>query len=352
LKIENAPLPVAALAAGAEIAEHASTLSTAVAESLQSLTKLNLPAPALVKLQSEYLTQSAELWNRLLTPGSTETPALRSGDRRFASDAWSLNPATSFLSQMYLLNARTLLQLAESVEADAKTKARIRFAVQQWVDAAAPSNYLALNPEAQRKALETRGESIGLGLKHLWHDLHQGHMSQTDETVFEVGRNVATTEGSVVYENELFQLIEYKPLTAKVYARPMLLVPPCINKFYILDLQPENSLIRYTVEQGHRVFVLSWRNATSRSRSTPGIITSPTVPSARWRWSAKSPAATRSTRSASASAAPSWPRRLRRSRRVARSRRPACRCSRPSSTSAIPGCSTSSSTKPACACAR
>jgi polyhydroxyalkanoate synthase len=123
-----------------------------------------------------------------------------------------------------------------------------------------PSNFLALNPEAQRKALETKGESIVQGIQHLVHDMQQGHVSQTDESVFEVGRNVATTEGSVVYENEFFQLIEYKPATAKVHAKPMLFVPPCINKYYILDLQPANSLIRYTVEQGHRLFVVSWRN--------------------------------------------------------------------------------------------
>ncbi|MDE2454037.1 MAG: class I poly(R)-hydroxyalkanoic acid synthase [Burkholderiales bacterium] len=136
----------------------------------------------------------------------------------------------------------------------------MRFAVQQWVDASAPSNFLASNPEALQKAVETKGESLGAGLQHLLEDLKKGHVSQTDESVFEVGRNVATTEGSVVFENELFQLIEYKPLTATVHERPMLFVPPCINKYYILDLQPENSVIRYTVEQGHRTFVVSWRN--------------------------------------------------------------------------------------------
>jgi polyhydroxyalkanoate synthase len=108
--------------------------------------------------------------------------------------------------------------------------------------------------------VETQGESIAKGVANLLHDMKQGHVSMTDESVFEVGKNVATTEGAVVFENELFQLIEYKPLTAKVYERPFLLVPPCINKFYILDLQPENSLIRYCVEQGHRTFVVSWRN--------------------------------------------------------------------------------------------
>src|SRR5262249_30967734 len=160
----------------------------------------------------------------------------------------------------YLLNARTLMQLAESVEGDAKTQARIRFAVQQWVDAASPSNYLALNPDALKKAVETQGESIAQGMQHLLEDLRKGHVSQTDESVYEGARTVPTTAGTVVFENELLQLIEYKPLTAKVHERPMLFVPPCINKYYILDLQPENSVIRYTVEQGHRTFVVSWRN--------------------------------------------------------------------------------------------
>jgi polyhydroxyalkanoate synthase len=123
-----------------------------------------------------------------------------------------------------------------------------------------PAIFLAFNAEAQKKAIETKGESIAKGMQNLLHDITQGHVSMTDESLFEVGRNVATTEGAVVFENELFQLLEYKPLTTKVYERPFLLVPPCINKFYILDLQPENSLIRYAVEQGHRTFVVSWRN--------------------------------------------------------------------------------------------
>ena len=105
--------------------------------------------------------------------------------------------------------------------------------------------------------------TIAKGIQNLMHDVQQGHMSMTDESAFEVGRNVGSTEGAVVFESDLFQLLEYKPLTAKVYERPLLLVPTCINKFYILDLQPTNSLIRYAVEQGHRVFVVSWRNPDS-----------------------------------------------------------------------------------------
>ena len=228
---------------------------------------------SLAQLQSNYLQQATVLWNQSLQQFQALTgaaldksavppvPAPVLSDRRFTAPDWAENPASAFTAQLYLLNARTLLGMADQLQGDEKVKQRIRFAVQQWVDAAAPSNYLALNPEAQRKALETKGESITQGLQHLWHDIRQGHVSQTDESLFEVGRNVATSEGSVVFENSLFQLLEYKPLTPKVHERPMLFVPPCINKYYILDLQPDNSLIRYTVAQGHRVFVMSWRNA-------------------------------------------------------------------------------------------
>jgi polyhydroxyalkanoate synthase len=206
-------------------------------------------------LQQEYVKSATQLWQQALT-----AQPLASGDKRFAAQAWGTNPLAAFAAASYLLNARTLMELADAVQADEKTRARIRFAIDQWVAAAAPSNFLAFNAEAQQKAIETKGESIALGMKNLLHDLKQGHVSMTDESQFEVGRNVATTEGAVVFENELFQLIEYKPLTDKVYEKPFLLVPPCINKFYILDLQPDNSLIRYCVAQGHRTFVVSWRN--------------------------------------------------------------------------------------------
>ncbi|MDO9405934.1 MAG: class I poly(R)-hydroxyalkanoic acid synthase [Polaromonas sp.] len=219
---------------------------------------LQFDAARLQDLQQRYLQESAELWNQGLQ-ASTDAAGVAS-DRRFAAKAWQENPVARFSAASYLLNARTLMGLAEAVEGDEKTRSRVRFAVEQWMAAAAPSNFLALNAEAQKKAIETQGESIGQGLKNLLHDMQQGHVSMTDESVFEVGKNVATTEGAVVFENEFFQLLEYKPLTAKVYEKPFLLVPPCINKFYILDLQPENSLIRYAVSQGHRTFVVSWRN--------------------------------------------------------------------------------------------
>ena len=242
---------------------------------VHSLAGLGVPASAVLEVQQGYVCEAAELWNRAVEKlpavqalattvpdpvAGAGGPAKSIGDRRFASPDWAESPAAAWTAQMYLLNSRTLMKLADHLQGDAKTRARVRFAVQQWIDAMSPSNYLAFNPEAQRKALATGGESIAHGVRHLIDDLQQGHLSQTDETVFEIGRNVATTPGSVVYENEYFQLIEYAPLTDRVHARPMLFVPPCINKYYILDLQPDNSLIRYTVSQGHRLFVVSWRN--------------------------------------------------------------------------------------------
>ncbi|MDQ6685580.1 MAG: class I poly(R)-hydroxyalkanoic acid synthase [Pseudomonadota bacterium] len=219
---------------------------------------LPLDPTALTALQAEYLGEAAALWNRCWQqPGGL----LAAKDRRFAAADWAADPAAAFSAELHLLNSRTLMKLAEQVQTDAKTRARLRFAALQVADATAPSNFLALNPEAQKKAIASGGESVTQGMRQLWDDLQRGHLSQTDESAFEVGRNVATSEGAVVFENELFQLLEYKPLTPQVFARPLLIVPPCINKYYILDLQPENSLIRFCVAGGHRTFVVSWKNA-------------------------------------------------------------------------------------------
>jgi len=219
-----------------------------------SAPEIHFAPEKLQALQQQYLEEAAKLWTQGFQGKSPVA------DKRFAAQAWSENPVAAFSAAAYLLNTRTLMGLADAVQTDAKTRARIRFAVEQLTAAAAPSNFMVFNAEAQKKAIETKGESVARGLTNLIHDMRQGHVSMTDESIFEVGKNVATTEGAVVFENELFQLIEYKPLTAKVYEKPFLLVPPCINKFYILDLQPENSLIRYAVSQGQRTFVISWRN--------------------------------------------------------------------------------------------
>ena len=220
----------------------------------QSAPEIHFSPEKVKALQQKYMEEAMGLFSQGMSLPETK------GDKRFADSSWATNPIAAYSAAVYTLNARTLMGLADAVDADEKTRTRIRFAIEQWTAAAAPSNFLAFNAEAQKKAIETKGESIAKGMKNLMHDMQQGHVSMTDESLFEVGKNVATTEGAVVFENELFQLIEYKPLTAKVYEKPFLMVPPCINKFYILDLQPENSLVRYAVAQGHRTFVVSWRN--------------------------------------------------------------------------------------------
>ena len=211
----------------------------------------------LQQVQQSYIDGATALWNQSLQAGNAIPPA---SDRRFSAPAWNANPVSKFSAAAYLLNAKALTSMADAVLGDDKTRARVRFAVEQSLAATAPSNFMSLNADAIKKAIDSNGQSIGQGIKNLLHDMQQGHVSMTDESQFEVGQNVATTEGAVVFENEFFQLLEYKPLTKTVHEKPFLLVPPCINKFYILDLQPENSLIRYAVAQGHRTFVVSWRN--------------------------------------------------------------------------------------------
>jgi polyhydroxyalkanoate synthase subunit PhaC len=207
------------------------------------------------QLQSDYMQEFTKLWQDFL---AYKVPAI--SDKRFLGPAWQSSQWHAFNAALYLLNARILTAMADAVQAPAKTKTKIRFAVQQMVDAMSPANFLATNPDAQRKIVETKGESLAKGISQMLADMQKGHISQTDESAFEVGKNVANSEGAVVYENELFQLIQYKPLTKQVHERPLLIVPPCINKYYILDLQPDNSLVRYAVEQGNTVFLVSWIN--------------------------------------------------------------------------------------------
>ena len=207
------------------------------------------------QLKNAYMQELAVLWQDVM---AGKAPVL--SDRRFASPAWQGNPVSAFNAASYLLNAKFLLAMADAVETAPQQQQKLRFAVQQIVDAMSPANFLATNPEAQQKLIETKGESLTKGLANMLADMQKGHISLSDETAFEVGRNLATTPGHVVYEHPLFQLIQYSPQTPTVHARPLLMVPPCINKFYILDLQPENSLVRYAVEQGNTVFLVSWTN--------------------------------------------------------------------------------------------
>ncbi|MEK6245164.1 MAG: class I poly(R)-hydroxyalkanoic acid synthase [Pseudomonadota bacterium] len=217
-------------------------------------------------LQSSYIAKQAQLWSAMLDPQSSAKAlaepvvAPEPGDRRFASREWRDNPYFSYLKQSYLLAAGFLAELAASADLDARSKERLQFAVKQWCDAMCPANFAATNPAVLKLALDSRGESVTQGVANLIADMHKGRISQTDEAAFDIGRNLALTPGDVVYENGLAQLIQYQAATPQVGARPLVIVPPCINKYYILDLRPENSFVRYAVEQGHTVFVVSWRN--------------------------------------------------------------------------------------------
>lgn len=210
-------------------------------------------------LQQAWYQEQWSLWSHWLAASSGTAPAAPVADRRFQATEWR-EPYYQWLAQSYLATARWLTTAAESAKLDGQEKRKLGFLIRQWVDAVSPANYALSNPEALKLAAETQGASIAAGLKNLQADLPNGMVSMTDASAFEVGRNLGITPGAVVYENPLMQLIQYRPTTETVHARPLLMVPPCINKFYILDLQPENSLVRYAVEQGHTVFMVSWRN--------------------------------------------------------------------------------------------
>ncbi|HSN21983.1 MAG TPA: class I poly(R)-hydroxyalkanoic acid synthase [Usitatibacter sp.] len=221
------------------------------------LESLSAKPETLLDLQSRYMQEQFRLWARALGPAAAEEPV---ADKRFSAPEWNDLPVFRFFRDSYISTSRMMMQAVEEAQLDPHTKQRMRFFMRQYLDAAAPSNYLFTNPEAIKAAMESHGETLQQGLGHLLHDLEKGRISMTDESAFEVGHNIAVSKGAVVWENALVQLIQYAPTTAKVHARTLLMVPPCINKFYILDLQPENSLVRYVVEQGHTVFMVSWRN--------------------------------------------------------------------------------------------
>lgn len=208
-----------------------------------------------VKIQNNFL----EGWQRISKEAAEgHLPALK--DRRFAAPAWANSPPHLMMAHFYLLSAEAMAQMVSVSAAAPEVKDRLQFSIHQWIDALSPANFLATNPEAQAALVESKGETLVAGMGNLLSDLKKGRITQTDETKFNIGENVATTPGAVVFENRFFQLIQYAPTTPTVFSRPILLVPPCINKFYILDLQPENSFVRYLVAQGFTVFLISWRN--------------------------------------------------------------------------------------------
>jgi polyhydroxyalkanoate synthase len=197
-------------------------------------------------------------WSSAMSAAGAATAPVE--DKRFGSDAWSKDPRFDAVRRMYLAYADFIEKAIEATPIDEREKGQLRFAGRQFVDAMSPANFFVTNPEAIKIAMETGGQSVSDGMKRFFEDFAKGRITTTDEKQFEVGRNIAVTPGSVVYENELMQLVQYAPTTDKVYERPLVIVPPCINKFYILDLQPENSFVANAVAHGHTVFMVSWRN--------------------------------------------------------------------------------------------
>ena len=231
------------------------------------LSSMTLNPERLVQAQSDFWEDSVKLWTRFLTPGSgaqegEEAP--KSGDRRFSAPQWQSNPVFDMIRQSYLMISDHMLRSVDAIDGiDPKQKEKARFATKQFVDAMSPSNFALTNPQVLEKAMETKGESFLKGLEHMLDDLERGQLTHTDPDAFKLGENIAMTPGKVVKETPLYQLIQYEPTTKKVFATPLVIFPPWINRFYILDLNEKKSFIRWAVAQGITVFVVSWKSADS-----------------------------------------------------------------------------------------
>ncbi|MFS1908200.1 class I poly(R)-hydroxyalkanoic acid synthase [Vibrio lentus] len=225
----------------------------------------NQPA-VLLQLQSQWWEQQLQIWQNAALMGNTESVITEDrGDKRFIDDAWKNDPFYSFIKQSYLLFSKSYIDTINSIEGiDEKTKERVAFFSRQAINAMSPSNFIATNPELMKLTLERNGENLLDGLEQLQADVEASadilKIRMTNNNAFRLGVDVANTEGDVVFQNDLFELIQYHPKTPQVNATPLLIVPPFINKYYILDLREKNSMVRWLLEQGHSVFMMSWRN--------------------------------------------------------------------------------------------
>ena len=240
---------------------------------LEMTTKLMADPAALLKAQIGFWQDSMTLWQnttrRMMGIDTPETADASGTDRRFKDKAWKENEVFDFIKQSYLLSARFVQGTVSEVEGlDPKTAQKVDFYTRQFIDAMSPSNFVMTNPEVLRKTAETGGENLLKGLSNLLGDLERGKgqlkIKMTDTEAFSVGGNIGVSPGKVVFQNELMQLLQYNPTTGKVLKRPLLIGPPWINKFYILDLRPRNSFVRWATSQGHTVFVISWINPDER----------------------------------------------------------------------------------------
>ena len=212
-----------------------------------------------LEMVTKYQQDHFNLWTDFMSGTMNFKPQK---DRRFDSDEWSDLPIFDFIKQSYLLTADVLNKSTDAIPVEGKEKDKLKFYTQYFIDAMSPSNFVTLNPEVLKEAMDTKGQSLVDGLQNLMTDLEKGRITMTDESAFVLGENIGVSEGSVVFRNHLFELIQYKPTTETVHQRPLLIVPPCINKFYILDLQPQNSYVKWCVDQGNTVFLISWANTT------------------------------------------------------------------------------------------
>lgn len=220
---------------------------------------------AAMRASADFWSDTMKLWQRFIDPATaepfTETPE-QARDKRFKAPQWREQPVFDFIRQSYLTLSAHLLKSVDAVEGlDAKQRDQLRFATQGFIDAMSPSNFPTTNPLVLERTIATKGENLLKGLQHMLKDLSKGQMTQTPEGVYELGRNIATTPGKVVKRTPLYELIQYSPATDTVLQTPLIIFPPWINRFYILDLSPEKSFIRWAVEQGHTVFVVSWKSA-------------------------------------------------------------------------------------------
>lgn len=222
------------------------------------------PTPA-VRASADFWADTMQLWQRFLDPAHAEPfveTTEQARDKRFKAPQWREDPIFDFLRQSYFVIADHMLRNVEALEhVDERQKDQIRFATKGFIDAMSPSNFPATNPQVIEKIVETKGENLLKGLQHMLQDMAKGQMTQTAAGAFELGRNLAMTPGKVVKRTPLYELIQYSPTTDEVLETPLVIFPPWINRFYILDLTPEKSFIRWAVDQGITVFVVSWRSA-------------------------------------------------------------------------------------------
>jgi polyhydroxyalkanoate synthase len=249
--------------AAAEAAPRAEKAAERVAAQWPGMSMFGDPAK-IMRMQADLWTEGMSIWQRALG-GAQEGSALRDKadqDRRFAAKEWRDNPLYDTIRQTYLLISERMLGSVDAIEGvDEATREKLRFSTRAFVDAMSPSNFALTNPQVIERAIETKGESLLHGLEHMLKDLEKGQLTHVDTGAFEVGRNLAATPGKVIRQTPLYQLIQYAPATAKVMETPLIIFPPWINRFYILDLNPKKSFIKWAVDQGLSVFIVSWKSA-------------------------------------------------------------------------------------------